>query len=61
MSVKIFLRDLSERIADAWCIVFEGYSDIEVACGNIFDLKADAVVSPANSFSGVCSCRGHCG
>jgi O-acetyl-ADP-ribose deacetylase (regulator of RNase III) len=50
MSVKIFLRDLSERIADAWRVVFEDYPDIDVSCGNIFDLNADAVVSPANSF-----------
>jgi len=50
MSVKIFLRDISEQIADAWRSVFDGYSDIEVSCGDIFDLQTDAIVSPANSF-----------
>jgi O-acetyl-ADP-ribose deacetylase (regulator of RNase III) len=37
-------------MADAWSSVFNGYSDIEISCGDIFDLKADAIVSPANSF-----------
>jgi O-acetyl-ADP-ribose deacetylase (regulator of RNase III) len=50
MSVKIFLRDLSESITGAWCTVFDGYPDIEISCGDIFDLKADAIISPANSF-----------
>jgi O-acetyl-ADP-ribose deacetylase (regulator of RNase III) len=50
MDVKIFLRDLSESMVDAWCAVFDGCSGVEVSCGNIFDLKADAIVSPANSF-----------
>ncbi|AEF86163.1 appr-1-p processing domain protein [Treponema primitia ZAS-2] len=50
MNVKILLRDLSKEIVDAWATVFNGYSDVEVSCGNIFDAKADAIVSPANSF-----------
>jgi O-acetyl-ADP-ribose deacetylase (regulator of RNase III) len=50
MSVKIFLRDLSKIMASVWHTVFDGYSDIDVSCGDIFDLQADAIVSPANSF-----------
>jgi O-acetyl-ADP-ribose deacetylase (regulator of RNase III) len=50
MNVKIFLRDLSESIIDAWHTVFAGYPDIEISCGNILDLQKDAIVSPANSF-----------
>jgi O-acetyl-ADP-ribose deacetylase (regulator of RNase III) len=50
MDVKIFLRDLSESIIDAWYTVFAGYPDIEISCGNILDLQKDAIVSPANSF-----------
>ncbi|MDR2410169.1 MAG: macro domain-containing protein [Bacteroidales bacterium] len=50
MNVKIFLRDLSKEVTDAWNIAFDGYPDIEISCGNIFDLKADSIVSPANSF-----------
>jgi O-acetyl-ADP-ribose deacetylase (regulator of RNase III) len=50
MNVKIFLSDLSERMADAWRSTFDGYSDVKITCGNIFDLKADVIVSPANSF-----------
>ena len=37
-------------MVDAWRIFFDGYSDIEISCGDIFDLKADAIVSTANSF-----------
>jgi O-acetyl-ADP-ribose deacetylase (regulator of RNase III) len=37
-------------MVDAWRNVFDGYSGIEISCGDIFDLKADAIVSPANSF-----------
>jgi O-acetyl-ADP-ribose deacetylase (regulator of RNase III) len=50
VDVKIFLRDLSEPIIDAWCTVFDDYSDVEISCGDILDLKADAIISPANSF-----------
>jgi O-acetyl-ADP-ribose deacetylase (regulator of RNase III) len=50
MNVKIFLRDLSESIIDAWHTVFAGYPDIEISCGNILDLQKEAIVSPANSF-----------
>jgi O-acetyl-ADP-ribose deacetylase (regulator of RNase III) len=50
MNVKIFLRDLSEPMVAAWSNAFAGESGVEASCGNIFDLQADAIVSPANSF-----------
>jgi O-acetyl-ADP-ribose deacetylase (regulator of RNase III) len=50
MNLRIFLRDISEPLTDAWRAVFGGCSDIEVSCGSILDLRADAIVSPANSF-----------
>jgi O-acetyl-ADP-ribose deacetylase (regulator of RNase III) len=50
MNVKIFLRDISKEVEAAWNIAFNGYSDVEVSCGDIFDLRADAIISPANSF-----------
>jgi O-acetyl-ADP-ribose deacetylase (regulator of RNase III) len=37
-------------MADAWRSAFDGCSDVEVSCGDIFGVKADAIVSPANSF-----------
>jgi O-acetyl-ADP-ribose deacetylase (regulator of RNase III) len=37
-------------MADAWQSAFDGCSDVEVSCGDIFDVRADAIVSPANSF-----------
>jgi O-acetyl-ADP-ribose deacetylase (regulator of RNase III) len=48
--VKFFLRDRNSELADAWTRYFKGIEDVEVSCGDIFDLQADAVVSPANSF-----------
>lgn len=50
MNVKIFLRDLFEPVVDAWRVTFEGCSDVEISCGDLFELKADAIISPANSF-----------
>jgi len=46
----IHLRDISPDFAAAWDIEFANAADIEVSCGDIFDVKADAIVSPANSF-----------
>lgn len=48
--VKFFLRDRNPELADAWARYFKGVEEVEVSCGDIFDLQADAVVSPANSF-----------
>jgi O-acetyl-ADP-ribose deacetylase (regulator of RNase III) len=48
--VKFFLRDRNSELADAWARYFKGIEEVEVSCGDIFDLQADAIVSPANSF-----------
>ena len=50
MSLKVLLRDTNIRIVNAWKKVFSDYSNIEISCGHIFDLNADAIISPANSF-----------
>ena len=52
--IKIYLRDLNIKIVDSWKSVFHNfgcyYDDIDISCGAIFDLTADAIISPANSF-----------
>jgi O-acetyl-ADP-ribose deacetylase (regulator of RNase III) len=48
--MKIYLADLSDGLIQAWKKVFVDQQDIEIYHGSIFDLKADAIVSPANSF-----------
>src|SRR5262245_2786476 len=48
--VRFYLRDRNPELADAWAKYFKGIEQMEVSCGDIFDLSADAVVIPANSF-----------
>ncbi len=48
--LTIHLRDRNPAIADAWNRQFVGIPDVHVSCGPIFDVTADAVVSPANSY-----------
>jgi hypothetical protein len=50
MKFEIYLRDMNNTIADEWKKEFSGCDGVYVSCGNIFDLKADAIISPANSF-----------
>lgn len=49
-SIQIHLRDINPAIVDAWREFFDGLEGIEVSQGEIFDVSADAIVSPANSF-----------
>ncbi len=48
--MKIILSDLKLQVVEAWQHAFQGYSDIEIYHGSIFDVQCDAIVSPANSF-----------
>lgn len=48
--MKIILRDRNQELVDAWKSQFRNLSDVEIGCGDIFDVSADALVSPANSF-----------
>lgn len=48
--MKLFLRDLNPALVAAWKSAFEGDPNVHISQGEIFDLRADAVVSPANSF-----------
>jgi O-acetyl-ADP-ribose deacetylase (regulator of RNase III) len=48
--VKFILRDIDTDIVKAWNKYFQGVENVEISVGHILDLKADAIVSPANSF-----------
>jgi O-acetyl-ADP-ribose deacetylase (regulator of RNase III) len=49
-TLAIRLRDLNPSVVSAWQAAFAEEPLVEISCGHIFDLKATAVVSPANSF-----------
>jgi hypothetical protein len=48
--MRFLLRDRNPALIEAWLKEFAGSPSIEVSQGDIFDLAADAIVSPANSF-----------
>jgi O-acetyl-ADP-ribose deacetylase (regulator of RNase III) len=49
--MKFHLRDRNPQIVEAWKEFFGRNDDFIIDCGHIFDkTKADAIVSPANSF-----------
>jgi O-acetyl-ADP-ribose deacetylase (regulator of RNase III) len=49
-AVSYILRDIKPELAAAWGRCFGGEKNVEVSCGDIFERRADAIVSPANSF-----------
>ena len=49
-NLMIYLRDSDPNIGDALSSAFNGISSVHVSTGDIFDITADAIVSPANSF-----------
>ena len=50
VSLRIVLCDINRKIIRAWEEHFDGLDDVEVHQGDIFEVEADALVSPANSF-----------
>lgn len=50
--MKLILCDLNPELCTAWQKEFAGYSqdEVEIVNGNILEVEADALVSPANSF-----------
>jgi O-acetyl-ADP-ribose deacetylase (regulator of RNase III) len=48
--MRFLLRDRSIDVVEAWRREFSAAPDVEVSHGDIFDVVADAIVSPANSF-----------
>ncbi|MGH7974770.1 MAG: macro domain-containing protein [bacterium] len=50
LTPKVFLRDLNTDLIIFWKQYFHAFPDVEVSHGDIFEIKADGIVSPANSF-----------
>lgn len=50
MRPKFHFRDINPAVCYAWQEAFAGVGDIEITQGDIFEVRADAVISPANSF-----------
>lgn len=48
--MKLVLADVKPALVAPWRRAFEGVTQVEVREGSIFDVPADALVSPANSF-----------
>jgi len=49
--MKIYLRDINPGMTEAWKLWFGEIEDVEISTGDIFGgPKADAIISPANSF-----------
>jgi O-acetyl-ADP-ribose deacetylase (regulator of RNase III) len=49
-NLTIVLADIEMSLANAWKMQCEDLPFVEIYHGSIFDVKCDAVVSPANSF-----------
>jgi O-acetyl-ADP-ribose deacetylase (regulator of RNase III) len=48
--LTLHLRDIDIKVIKAWTQAFADVPDVLISCGDIFEQKADAIVSPANSF-----------
>jgi O-acetyl-ADP-ribose deacetylase (regulator of RNase III) len=48
--MRFLLRDKNPAVVEAWRTEFADAPDVAISQGDIFDLTADAIVSPANSF-----------
>jgi O-acetyl-ADP-ribose deacetylase (regulator of RNase III) len=48
--IFLHLRDLNADLVAAWREAFADLGNVEVSQGDILELEADAIVSPANSF-----------
>lgn len=48
--MKVYLRDMNAQLTDAWELFFKNEPDVEISTGDIWNVKADAIVSPANSY-----------
>ena len=50
LPAKIYLIDQSALLVEAWRAAFAVFPEVEVRAGDYFPQRADAIVSPANSF-----------
>jgi O-acetyl-ADP-ribose deacetylase (regulator of RNase III) len=48
--MQIYLRDIFVELVTAWQKYFHDVTDVQASVGDIFGIKADAIISPANSF-----------
>jgi O-acetyl-ADP-ribose deacetylase (regulator of RNase III) len=48
--VSVHLRDINPNLVRAWKTAFTAYPEVEISQGEIFGVRGDALVSPANSF-----------
>lgn len=48
--MKLTLIDIDSKMIKSWQKEFSDYKNVIVSNGSIFETKADAIVSPANSF-----------
>jgi O-acetyl-ADP-ribose deacetylase (regulator of RNase III) len=48
--LAVHLRDINAGIVKAWEQAFADVPEVNVSRGDIFELRTDAIVSPANSF-----------
>jgi O-acetyl-ADP-ribose deacetylase (regulator of RNase III) len=48
--LAVHLRDINAGIVKAWEQAFADVPEVKVSRGDVFELKTDAIVSPANSF-----------
>lgn len=48
--MQIHLRDINPEIVSAWQAAFADIPEVAVSLGDILEHRADAIVSPANSF-----------
>lgn len=49
--MKIQLIDYNQELCSEWRKEFEGCEDVEVTCGNFFEVPTNCFTSPANSFA----------
>lgn len=47
---KITLIDYDQTLVDAWKVEFANFQEVEACVCDYFEIEADAMVSPANSF-----------
>lgn len=50
MAHKFILADRHPALVEAWQEEFKNYTNFEFYAGDVFDKRADVIVSPANSF-----------
>src|SRR5689334_14490717 len=50
LTPKVYIRDSNEMLVKFFQAYFRGFPEVEVSHGNILDVKAEAIISPGNSF-----------